>query len=108
MEERLFVYGTLRRGSPNEFADLLAANSRFLGNARMRGRLHQLSGYSGAIPSDQPDEWVRGELFHLEDPCILRTLDEYEGSEFQRVQVTISLDSGRDLDCWVYIFLGKK
>ena len=101
-QARLFVYGTLRRGSPNKFAKLLADNSRFIGDARMRGRLHQFSNYSGAVPSDRPNEWVRGELFELLDPSILGRLDEYEGSEFRRVLLTISLD-GQELEAWVYI-----
>jgi gamma-glutamylcyclotransferase (GGCT)/AIG2-like uncharacterized protein YtfP len=100
---RLFVYGTLRRGSPNKFAKLLEASSRFLGNARMRGRLRQFSNYPGAVLSDQPGEWVQGELFELQDPGMLHTLDEYEGSEFQRVPVTVSLDDDQELETWAYL-----
>jgi gamma-glutamylcyclotransferase (GGCT)/AIG2-like uncharacterized protein YtfP len=105
---RLFVYGTLRRGSLNKFADLLHANARFLGNARMRGRLYQFSNNSGAVLSDQPGEWVPGELYHVQDSSILRTLDDYEGFEFERVQVTVSLDDWRDLEAWVYVFRGRR
>jgi gamma-glutamylcyclotransferase (GGCT)/AIG2-like uncharacterized protein YtfP len=101
-QPRLFVYGTLRRGSPNTFAKLLEANSRFLGNARMRGRLHQFSNYPGVVLSDQPGEFVQGELLELQDPRILVVLDEYEGFEFQRVPVTVSLDDGQELEAWVY------
>ena len=99
---RLFVYGTLRRGSPNKFAKLLEANSRFLGNARMPGQLRQFSNYPGVVLSDQPGEFVEGELFELQDPSILVVLDEYEGSEFQRVLATVSLDDGQELETWVY------
>lgn len=100
---RLFVYGTLRRGSPNQYADLLQANAQFLGNARLRGRLHQFAGYPGAVPSDQPDEWVPGELYQLQNLSILSTLDEYEGPEFERIQTTVSLDNGQALETWVYL-----
>jgi gamma-glutamylcyclotransferase (GGCT)/AIG2-like uncharacterized protein YtfP len=106
-QPRLFVYGTLRRGFRNKYADLLHANARFLGNARMRGRLRQFDNYSGAVPSDQPGEYISGELYQLEDPTILRTLDEYEGSEFERIQVKVSLDDGQMLETWVYIFGGE-
>jgi gamma-glutamylcyclotransferase (GGCT)/AIG2-like uncharacterized protein YtfP len=106
-QPRLFVYGTLRRGFPNKYADLLQANARFLGNARMHGRLYQFDSYSGAVPSDQPGEYVSGELYHLEDPTILPTLDDYEGSEFERVLLKVSLDDGQELETWVYVFRGK-
>jgi gamma-glutamylcyclotransferase (GGCT)/AIG2-like uncharacterized protein YtfP len=106
-QPRLFVYGTLRRGSPNQYADLLQANAQYVGNARMRGRLHQIGSYPGAVPSDQPGEWVSGELYHLEDPTILATLDDYEGSEFERILTKVSLDDGRELETWVYVFRGK-
>ena len=110
-QARLFVYGTLRRGYQNIYAALLRANSRFLGNARMRGHLCQFKSYSGAVLSDQPDEWVPGELFHLQDPNILQTLDKYEDSEFERILVKVSLDDGEDLETcletWVYLFRGR-
>ena len=106
-QPRLFVYGTLRRGSPNRFAKLLEASSRFIGTARMRGQLHQFSNYAGAVLSDQPGEFVQGELFELQDPSILVVLDEYEGSEFQRVVATVSLDDGQELETWVYTLYGK-
>jgi gamma-glutamylcyclotransferase (GGCT)/AIG2-like uncharacterized protein YtfP len=106
-QPRLFVYGTLRRGFPNKYADLLQANARFLGKARMRGRLHQFNGYPGAVPSDQPDEYVSGELYHIEDSAILPTLDEYEGAEFERILAKVSLDDGQEQEAWVYIFRGK-
>ena len=107
-QPRLFVYGTLRRGSPNKFADLFHANAQFLGNARMRGRLHQLSSYTGAVLSEEAGDWVPGELFHLHDPSILRTLDEYEGAEFERVQITVSLEDGQDLETWVYVLQQRR
>lgn len=106
-QPRLFVYGTLRRGSPNKYADLLQANAQFLGNASMRGRLYQFPNYPGAVLSDQPDEWVPGELYQLQNLSILSTLDEYEGSEFERVKITVSLDKGPALETWVYLFRGK-
>jgi gamma-glutamylcyclotransferase (GGCT)/AIG2-like uncharacterized protein YtfP len=103
---RLFVYGTLRHGSPNKYADLLQANAQFLGNARMRARLCQSPNYPGAVLSDQPNGWVSGELYHLQNPSILSTLDEYEGSEFERVRITVSLDNGQEPETWVYLFRG--
>ena len=100
---RLFVYGTLRKGSPNPFARLLEANARFLGNGRMRGRLYQFANYPGAARTDEPDRWVAGELYELTDPGILTTLDGYEGQEFERVVVTVHLEAEEAVEAWVYL-----
>lgn len=99
---RLFVYGTLRRGYTNEFAQLLHGNSRFLGTARLNARLQHLGNYTVAILSDRPDEWVPGELFELEDPGILKALDKYEGPDFERTAVSVALDLGAQFETWVY------
>src|ERR1700693_369060 len=91
----LFVYGTLRRGSKNKFARLLHAHAQFAGNARICGRLYRLGSYPGAISSNQAGEWVRGEVYSLQDPCwILSSLDGYEGPQFERAKLEVRLDSG--------------
>src|SRR5262249_22639893 len=100
----LFVYGTLRRRANNKHSRLLSANARFLGNARMPGRLCRMGKYAAAVPSDKPGEWVQGEVFHLAEPSrILRVLDEYEGPEWKRSITRVRLDRGRWLEAWVYV-----
>ena len=106
---RLFVYGTLKRGSDNKYARLLEANSEFLGTGRMRGRVYNLGRYPGAVVSEQPGDWVPGELFCLVTPAkTFKTLDAYEGAEFSRTMVDIRLDSGESLESWVYLYQGPK
>jgi gamma-glutamylcyclotransferase (GGCT)/AIG2-like uncharacterized protein YtfP len=95
----LFVYGTLRRGCDNQFARLLAEQGRFVGVARVPGRLYDLGSYPGAVASDQPDEWIHGEVFSLDD-ALLTALDEYEGAEFERAMVPA-------IDCWIYWYVGS-
>jgi gamma-glutamylcyclotransferase (GGCT)/AIG2-like uncharacterized protein YtfP len=97
--DRLFVYGTLRRGSENQFARLLAERGQCIGEARVPGRLYDLGSYPGAKPSDQPNEWIVGEVFHLDEPAaVLGALDEYEGPEFERA----ILDT-----FWIYWYVGS-
>jgi gamma-glutamylcyclotransferase (GGCT)/AIG2-like uncharacterized protein YtfP len=104
----LFVYGTLRRGSKNKFARLLHAQAEFVGNARMRGRLYRLGCYPGAVSTNQVGEWIRGELYNVEDPrWILSALDGYEGPQYERVKLEVQLDSGGQIEAWVYLFRGK-
>ena len=105
---RLFVYGTLKRGSDNRYARLLEANSEFLGTGRMHGRVFNLGPYPGAVPSKDPGDWVPGELFYLLNPAkIFKALDTYEGVDFSRTMVTIRLDSGEEMDSWAYLYQGK-
>ena len=101
----LFVYGTLRRGLPNKYSRLLARQSSFLGRACLRGRLHRVGRYTGAIRSSKPNEWIRGEVFRLADPVeLLPILDDYEGPDYERTLAPVRLDSGRWLRAWVYLY----
>jgi len=99
---RLFVYGTLRRGSPNKFAQLLEASARFMGIGRIQARIYRFPNYPGAVASDDLADSVSGELFELTDPSILAVLDAYEGAEFERATVSVRLDTGDPLQAWVY------
>lgn len=98
--DHLFVYGTLRRGSDNQFARLLAERGRFLDETRVPGRLYDLGSYPGAKQSDRPNEWIVGEVFYLDEPgAVLGALDEYEGPEFERALVN---------SYWIYWYVGSE
>ena len=103
----LFVYGTLRRGCSNPHAALLDRSARFLGAARLAGRLYRVKSYPGIRLRDQTDDWVVGDLFRVRDPATLSALDEYEGSEYRRVLTTAVLENGDETRCWVYEYIGR-
>jgi gamma-glutamylcyclotransferase (GGCT)/AIG2-like uncharacterized protein YtfP len=101
---KLFVYGTLRRGSKIKIARLLHANSEFLGPARMHGRLTRSHPHRGVVQSSDPAAWISGEVFQLNDPGkLLPILDEYEGPDYKRTRVLVELDSGKQLRAWMYL-----
>lgn len=109
----LFVYGTLRQGSGRPMAGYLARHARRVGRATMKGRLYDLGGYPGAVPSDSLDDGVVGEVYLLDSPeAVLRALDEYEGcgpedpppTEYRRQRVTVRMEDGRRLQAWAYIY----
>jgi len=106
----LFVYGTLRRGLENQFSSLLAANAEFVDEARMPGRMYDFGWHPVAVPSGEPDEWVHGEVFRLNDAgsSILETLDRYEGPEFGRVSALVTCAAGPELKAWVYVYQGTR
>jgi gamma-glutamylcyclotransferase (GGCT)/AIG2-like uncharacterized protein YtfP len=104
--EHLFVYGTLRRGSNNKFARMLADRAQFVGAARVAGRLYDFGPYPGAVRSDQSDFWIHGEVWRFEDAYLLPSLDDYEGSEYQRALASAEMEDGRAIDCWIYWYVG--
>ena len=103
----LFVYGTLRRAANHPMGRWLAERASFAGVATVHGRLYQLGPYTGMRISTEPREVVRGELYLLNDPFpTFQTLDEYEGEEFERVQVQAMVLSQEAIECWVYVYRG--
>jgi gamma-glutamylcyclotransferase (GGCT)/AIG2-like uncharacterized protein YtfP len=113
--DKLFVYGTLRRGHPlHEHLD--ESSSQFLGHGRIKGRLYDLGDYPGAMPADSPGQEVAGEIYVLSDPeSQLRKLDELEefdpsnleDSLFVRRLIEVELDDGRKAQAWAY-FLPRR
>ena len=109
----LFVYGTLRAAAGTEWSRFLTAASRFVGSGRARGVLFQLGGYPGMTVCAGEDEWVRGEVYLLNDPtATLASLDAYEGCshndpmphEFERQAVNVVLDGGQTVEAWAYVY----
>jgi gamma-glutamylcyclotransferase (GGCT)/AIG2-like uncharacterized protein YtfP len=110
---RLFVYGTLRRDSGHPMAQFLSRQGRFLGPARVAGRLYDLGRYPGLVGAAAPDDWVFGDLYELtEGAQTLAALDRYEdydpadpsSSLFERCLVKARLAAGEVLTAWAYQF----
>jgi gamma-glutamylcyclotransferase (GGCT)/AIG2-like uncharacterized protein YtfP len=109
----LFVYGTLLSEFANPYARRLRKQAVLLGPARMRGRLYNLGAYPGMKRSLEPADWVRGELYRLDQPLkLLGFLDAYEvcdprdGAfrEFERITAAAHLVRGRCMAAWVYLY----
>ena len=116
MTNRLFVYGTLRQDGWNSMSHMLARDARFVGYARLEGRIYRLGEYPGLVPSRDPGCWVHGEVYALENPPeTLARLDNYEGCgpddpaphEFERAEHTVVLESGVEDNVWVYVYKGS-
>jgi gamma-glutamylcyclotransferase (GGCT)/AIG2-like uncharacterized protein YtfP len=105
--QNLFVYGSLRRGMQNDFARLLHERSDFVGAGQVRGTLYDLGAYAGLVVSANAQRCVHGEVFEIKDDNLILKLDEYEGTEFERVVVDATLDSGLVTPCWVYSYRGN-
>lgn len=76
MGERLvFVYGTLRAGGSNDIRRLRPP-PRWVGRARVRGRLHHLGAYPGLVMGE--GGWVQGEIYAVlpELEAVLDAIEE--------------------------------
>jgi len=108
MIEKVFVYGTLRRGEPNRpLIEPLVASSL---PARVRGDMYTLGEYPAVIPGGGR---VRGELLGFTDLAeALRRMDELESyhgpgdprNEYERAVVRAELEDGRTEDCYCYLY----
>jgi len=103
--ERLFVYGTLGPGRPNEH--ILAAIGGDFEPAVVNGTLHQQGwgaamGYS-AIELDENAGEVEGYLFTSENLSNhWKALDDFEGEAYERVLAKVKLKTGINLDAYIY------
>lgn len=79
--DKLFVYGSLRRGFHNSAYKYISNHFKYIAEAKVRGTLFDLGDYPGAIPSG--DNFITGELYELkknnEFDWAMEQLDDYEG-----------------------------
>src|ERR1017187_8127617 len=101
MIAKLFVYGTLRSEFSNKYARLLRGQGESMGPASVPGSIYRIGSYPGWKP--EPPGEVRGELYKLANPeQTLSTLDDYEGEDFERVQIKTTT-AGPDA-VWIYLY----
>lgn len=110
--DKLFVYGTLRRGF--DLNPLLKkSGARFMAKGRIRARLFDLGEYPGAVRAITAADFVEGELYLLTSPSRqLKILDEEEEfdsrhpktSLFRRCLVHVMLEDGSECRAWAYFF----
>jgi gamma-glutamylcyclotransferase (GGCT)/AIG2-like uncharacterized protein YtfP len=114
-DQFLFVYGTLRADLAHPMARVVGKHAKLVGRAYFGGKLFDLGGYPGAVPSPSASDRVAGELHRIEPgqaAALLAELDRYEGwdperpgeSEFVRVRARIEADSGERFEAWIYTY----
>jgi gamma-glutamylcyclotransferase (GGCT)/AIG2-like uncharacterized protein YtfP len=105
MMNRLFVYGTLAPGRPNEH--VLAEVPGAWEPATVRGTLLQEGwgaavGYPGIVLDDRAGE-VQGFIFSSEELSAHWTrLDEFEGEGYERVLTRAKLQDGTIVEAHIY------
>jgi gamma-glutamylcyclotransferase (GGCT)/AIG2-like uncharacterized protein YtfP len=102
----VFVYGTLRRGGSNDFR---MADSSFVANGLVRGRLYRIDWYPGFVVDENADPIV-GDIFMV-DAETIAALDEFEGSEYRRVKIEVEVRDETGAvskeQAWIWEWLGE-
>ncbi|THB73618.1 MAG: gamma-glutamylcyclotransferase [Desulfobacteraceae bacterium] len=106
MTQRLFVYGTLGPGCPNEH--VLTAIGGTFEEATVKGHLKEQGwgaqmGYPGIVLDDAGDD-VKGFIFcsdHLEGNW--DKLDAFEGEEYRRVRIRVTTKDHKEVDAYIYM-----
>ena len=110
MTHRLFVYGTLAPGRPNEH--ILADVPGEWEPATVTGTLLQEGwgaavGYPGIV-MDKGGGEIHGFLFSSENLAEhWARLDEFEGEGYERVLTTVKLKDGTVVDAYIYRLSGN-
>ncbi len=99
MKHLVFVYGTLRRRDAGAMS-VRFPNSKFIGDAKVKGSLYDLGTYPGLLLNES-NSMVIGEVYEVDDE-ILNELDDFEASSnYLRKQVEIPLGTHGRI-CWTY------
>ncbi|MEO0887231.1 MAG: gamma-glutamylcyclotransferase family protein [Cyanobacteria bacterium J06648_10] len=103
--ERLFVYGTLQPGGPNEH--VLTDIGGTWEPGVIKGNLVKVGwgaemGYPGLVIDEEGDE-ISGYVFVSSNlGASWADLDAFEGDEYERVMTTVTLQNGERVEAYVY------
>lgn len=109
MPQLLFVYGTLKRRPTGRHHALLRA-ARFVSGGSVRGDLYDLGSYPGLVRAPHTDRRVVGEVYELPSEGIdrmLHELDAYEGDEYIRARVYVTLPKAGRRAAWTYLLRNR-
>jgi gamma-glutamylcyclotransferase (GGCT)/AIG2-like uncharacterized protein YtfP len=84
---------------------VLARGATYLADGHVRGQLLDLGRYPGLVDGRGR---VAGEVYRLDDPELLATLDRKEGYNFERTRVRVTLGDGRRPWAWMYRYRGSR
>ena len=113
---QLFVYGSLRSGFHSPVYEYISRFFKFIGEARVKGKLFDLGSYPAGVPTTD-DHYIIGELYQAinehEFSWAIGQLDDYEGvsvepdeMQLYRREVTSVHINNQDTEAWIYWYNG--
>ncbi len=111
MTQRLFVYGTLGPGRPNEH--VLSTIGGTWENASVNGYLEPQGwgaemGYPGIVLDDKGDD-IKGYIFCSDNlDYHWDELDDFEGEEYLRILTTIKTKNNSSVKAYIYTLREKQ
>ena len=113
---QLFVYGSLRSGFHSPVYEYISRFFKFIGDARVQGKLYDMGKYPAGIPSNE-NSFIIGELYQAKNEhefsWAIGQLDDYEGvsvepDEIQlyRREITQVQINNMETHAWIYWYNG--
>lgn len=113
---QLFVYGSLRSGFHSPVYEYISRFFKFIGEARVRGKLYDMGSYPAGVPTTD-NCFITGELYQAKNEhefsWAIGQLDDYEGVSVEadevqlyRREVTEVHFNGSSTHAWIYWYNG--
>ena len=112
----LFVYGSLRSGFQSPVYEYISRFFKFIGEAKVKGKLYDLGTYPAGVPTNE-DSFIVGELYQAKNEhefsWAIGQLDDYEGVDveadeiqFYRRDATEVIIRNESILAWIYWYKG--
>jgi gamma-glutamylcyclotransferase (GGCT)/AIG2-like uncharacterized protein YtfP len=107
-DDLLFAYGTLIPGCEPPHMNAICSRLELISEGSVRGLLYDLGRYPGVVEGGGT---VRGAVVRVPED-VWPAMDAYEGCPipggggglFRRIMTRATLDDGRQVDCWLYVY----
>ena len=114
---QLFVYGSLRSGFKSPVYEYISRFFRFIGDAKVKGKLFDMGTYPAGVSSDD-GTFIIGELYQAKNEhefsWAIGQLDDYEGVavepdevQLYRREIAPVHINGQVTDAWIYWYNGN-
>ena len=99
----VFVYGSLRKGFWNYESYL--KNSKFIGKGRTKEKYAMYADIIPYVVENEKISHIVGEVYEVDEETLKR-IDCLEGHPdyYRRKKVPIILDSGEEVEAWIYFY----
>ncbi|MDZ4794507.1 MAG: gamma-glutamylcyclotransferase family protein [Bacteroidota bacterium] len=88
----LFVYGSLRRGFHSPVYEYISRFFKFIGEAKVKGKLYDMGSYPAGISTEE-DSYIVGELYQAKNEhefsWAIGQLDDYEGVSVEADEIQL-------------------